>query len=97
MMELQHGSEVSLGIPVISTDMRANKSVPDFMQTNAHRGSLQEMLGPSEEQKALIDIYAELLRLRDDIHTQSEALAEIITYIRMPWYARIIAHVKGWF
>jgi hypothetical protein len=91
MMELQHGSEVSLGIPVISTDTRANKSVPDFPPT------AQMNPGLSEEQKALIDIYAELLRLRDDIHTQSEALAEIITYIRMPWYARIIAHVKGWF
>lgn len=96
-MELQHGEQVSLGMPVMSIDARENKSVPAW---------IEESILPAarDDRKPFLDIYAQLLHvntllleLREINAVQSEVLARILEHVRTPWYQRAWIWLKGRF
>lgn len=82
-MEIQSGPDISLMEPMMSTDLRENRSIPEWITSEV-------MPKARDDRKPLLDIYAEILRIQ-------ETLARIELQLnRPPWYRRIWERMKEW-
>lgn len=87
-MELQAGTEISLGTGMISSDVRGNRSVPEWAGDSPK---------PRDDTKALRDIYREIVRVQDMIADVDERLQAIETVLRTPWYRRLTDWLRSFF
>lgn len=94
-MELQSGTDIAMGPRMMSSDTRDNRSVPEW---------IEESILPKarDDRKPLLDIYAEIIRLREsmarleaavtiaeDIITENGRKLDIIfQVIQRTWYMR---------